>query len=62
MISCLLVNARTERPETPPNPSILIPFGRDGDFVERGGLIDQIENSCGRPGSRTALVGLGGVG
>ncbi|OAQ72193.2 kinesin [Pochonia chlamydosporia 170] len=52
----------SEQPETPPNPSILIPFGRDGDFVKREELIDQIEHSCGRPGSRTALVGLGGVG
>ncbi|KAK2596810.1 hypothetical protein QQS21_006139 [Conoideocrella luteorostrata] len=54
--------ATPERPETPPNPSILIPFGRDGDFVQRGDLIDQIEQSCDQRGSRTALVGLGGVG
>jgi hypothetical protein len=25
-----------ERPETPPNPSVVIPFSRDIDFVERG--------------------------
>ncbi|KAG4434549.1 hypothetical protein IFR05_009965 [Cadophora sp. M221] len=27
--------APPERPETPPNPSIVIPFSRDADFVER---------------------------
>ncbi|KAL9577919.1 MAG: hypothetical protein Q9203_007282, partial [Teloschistes exilis] len=50
------------RPETPPKPSAIIPFARDGDFVERGGLLDQIRQKCAVPGSRTALVGLGGVG
>ncbi|PQE14359.1 hypothetical protein CJF30_00006939 [Rutstroemia sp. NJR-2017a BBW] len=39
-----------ERVETPPNPSIVIPFNRDRDF------------KCAVSGSRTALVGLGGVG
>ncbi|PMB63415.1 Kinesin light chain [Beauveria bassiana] len=53
---------RIERPETPPAPSILIPFGRDNDYVERREIHNQIERRCGRPGSRTALVGLGGVG
>jgi nucleoside phosphorylase len=49
-------------------PSIVIPFSRDEDFVDRdttvdqGTIIDQIIQRCGRPGSRTALVGLGGVG
>ncbi|KAJ3495526.1 hypothetical protein NLG97_g3331 [Lecanicillium saksenae] len=51
---------QSKRPET--LPSILIPFGRDRDFVERGDILDKIEHSCGLPGSRTALVGLGGVG
>ncbi|KAH7418642.1 P-loop containing nucleoside triphosphate hydrolase protein [Cadophora sp. MPI-SDFR-AT-0126] len=50
-----------ERPETPPNPSIVIPFSRDADFVERG-ILDQIHQKCAVSGSRTALVGLGGVG
>ncbi|KAH7418767.1 hypothetical protein BKA64DRAFT_590888 [Cadophora sp. MPI-SDFR-AT-0126] len=50
-----------ERPETPPNPSIVIPFSRDTDFVERG-VLDQIHQKCDVLGSRTALVGLGGVG
>ncbi|KAK2595193.1 hypothetical protein QQS21_007098 [Conoideocrella luteorostrata] len=51
-----------ERPETPPHPSILIPFVRDRDFVNRGDVLDRIKCSFGQPGSRTALVGLGGVG
>jgi hypothetical protein len=51
-----------ERPETPPNPSVAIPFSRDKDFVERGTILDQIQQKCADVGSRTALVGLGGVG
>ncbi|CZR52081.1 related to kinesin light chain [Phialocephala subalpina] len=50
-----------DRPETPPNPSIVIPFSRDADFVERE-ILDQIRQKCAVSGSRTALVGLGGVG
>jgi hypothetical protein len=45
-----------------PNPTILIPFSRDRDFVERRSLFDRISRDCGVSGSRTALVGLGGVG
>ncbi|KFA80741.1 hypothetical protein S40288_10363, partial [Stachybotrys chartarum IBT 40288] len=54
--------------EIPPCPSIVIPFSRDQDFVNRGTAIDQgtvldqIIQKRRRPGSRTALVGLGGVG
>ncbi|KAK2612316.1 hypothetical protein QQS21_001742 [Conoideocrella luteorostrata] len=51
-----------ERPETPPHPSILIPFGRDRNFVNRGETSHQIKHNCCEPGSWTALVGLGGVG
>ncbi|KAH8688599.1 hypothetical protein GQ44DRAFT_598941, partial [Phaeosphaeriaceae sp. PMI808] len=50
-----------ERPETP-LPSTMVPFGRDADFVERREIFDQIQAKCAAPGSRTALVGLGGVG
>jgi hypothetical protein len=50
-----------ERQETPPNPSVVIPFSRDTDFVERG-ILDQIHQKCAISGSRTALVGLGGIG
>ncbi|KAH8760639.1 P-loop containing nucleoside triphosphate hydrolase protein [Hyaloscypha finlandica] len=55
-------HAPPERVETPPNPSVVIPFSRDTDFVERGILLDQIHQKCAVLGSRTALVGLGGVG
>ena len=52
----------SERPENTPNPSIMIPFSRDEDFVERQALLSQIFQNCAQLGSRTALVGLGGVG
>jgi hypothetical protein len=51
-----------ERFETPPSPTILIPFSRDREFVKRQSLLDQVSKICGRLGSWTALVGLGGVG
>lgn len=51
-----------EQLEPPPNSSVVIPFSRDTDFVERGIILDQIYQKCAVPGSRTALVGLGGVG
>ncbi|KAI1684365.1 TPR domain protein [Pyrenophora tritici-repentis] len=51
-----------ERPETPPHPSIVIPFARDPDFVERGTTLDQVDQLCATPDTRAALVGLGGVG
>ena len=56
------ISGRPERPEHRPNPSIMIPFSRDEDFVQRQALFDQMAQSCSKPGSRTALVGLGGVG
>ncbi|KAK8120307.1 hypothetical protein PG999_004427 [Apiospora kogelbergensis] len=51
-----------QRPETPPKPTALIPFNRDRDFVQRDTILDQIHRICSGPASRTALVGLGGVG
>ena len=56
------VNPASERPETPPPPTIVIPFTRDADFVERGVIFDQLHQRCAGSGSQTALVGLGGVG
>ncbi|KAF2676434.1 putative kinesin [Lentithecium fluviatile CBS 122367] len=47
-------------PETPPRPSIVIPFARDTDFVERGTTLDHIYQLCAAPCARAALVGLGG--
>lgn len=45
-----------------PCPSSSIPFGRDPDFVDRGTILEQLHRKCALPASRTALVGLGGVG
>jgi nucleoside phosphorylase len=53
--------ALTVMPE-PPSPFCVVPFVRDPDFVDRGTLLDQIHEKCSTPASRTALVGLGGVG
>ncbi|KAJ6145552.1 hypothetical protein N7470_009447 [Penicillium chermesinum] len=51
-----------ERPETPPNPLSTVPFARDPDFVSRSTLLHQIREKSSVPGSKIALVGLGGVG
>ncbi|CAI7636366.1 unnamed protein product [Penicillium pancosmium] len=51
-----------ERPETPPNPLSTVPFPRDPEFVSRETLLDRIHEKSSVPGSRIALVGLGGVG
>ncbi|KAJ6102772.1 P-loop containing nucleoside triphosphate hydrolase protein [Penicillium sp. IBT 16267x] len=51
-----------ERPETPPPPLSTVPFRRDPDFVDRGVILDQIQEKGSTPGARLALVGLGGVG
>lgn len=45
-----------------PDPSSSIPFRRDPDFVDRGAILDQLRQKYALPASRTALVGLGGVG
>ncbi|KAK8070569.1 hypothetical protein PG997_010772 [Apiospora hydei] len=45
-----------------PSPTILIPFSRDADFVQRGEIMDRLHQRRAQSFSRTALVGLGGVG
>ncbi|KAK4207944.1 kinesin light chain 3 [Rhypophila decipiens] len=55
-------NLPPERPETPPQPFATIPFSRDPDFIDRGDILDQINQRCSEPGARVALVGLGGLG
>ncbi|UPX11168.1 uncharacterized protein EKO05_0001790 [Ascochyta rabiei] len=55
-------NTGTERREDAPQPSIVIPFARDKQFIDRGTLLDEIHERCGLPNARIALVGLGGVG
>ncbi|KAF2964344.1 hypothetical protein GQX73_g9228 [Xylaria multiplex] len=51
-----------ERPETPPQPSFMVPFSHDTNFIERRYLLNRIHQACLEPASRTALVGLGGNG
>ncbi|RFU76226.1 tpr domain, partial [Trichoderma arundinaceum] len=51
-----------EHPETPPQPFPSIPFRRDPDFVQRGDVLDRIDQCCSEPAGRVALLGLGGVG
>ncbi|CAI7635713.1 unnamed protein product [Penicillium palitans] len=46
----------------PPSPLSTVPFKRDPDFVSRDAIIHQLDKRNSLPGSRTVLVGLGGVG
>ncbi|KAJ5697404.1 hypothetical protein N7488_011088 [Penicillium malachiteum] len=57
-----ITSAAVERPETPASPLSTVPFPRDRDFVSRDSLFDRIHRTISVPGSRVALVGLGGVG
>lgn len=52
----------TDRPETPIEPLSTVPFRRDRDYVDRGTILDQVQEKTSMPGARVALVGLGGVG
>ncbi|KAL9002859.1 MAG: hypothetical protein Q9188_004243 [Gyalolechia gomerana] len=54
-------SSQPETPQRQPKPSSTVPFRRDPDFVDRD-VLTQIEQKCSKPASRTALVGLGGVG
>lgn len=49
-------------PSTPPIPSSTVPFPRDPDYVDRQELLERVSAKCSISGSRTVLVGLGGVG
>ncbi|KAH8649328.1 hypothetical protein BX600DRAFT_388594 [Xylariales sp. PMI_506] len=49
-------------PDQGPHPAAVLPFGRDPDFIERSDILDLLDQKCIRPGSRIALVGLGGIG
>ncbi|KAF2484018.1 hypothetical protein BDY17DRAFT_322901 [Neohortaea acidophila] len=53
-----------QAPEAPHDstPMHIIPFPRDEDFIEYGGLLDRINSKLARPTATVALVGLGGVG
>ncbi|KAJ5093342.1 hypothetical protein N7456_009203 [Penicillium angulare] len=50
------------RPETPPRPLSTVPFPRDQQFVGRNKELHTLSRKTAVPGSRAALVGLGGVG
>ncbi|KAJ5157885.1 uncharacterized protein N7482_008985 [Penicillium canariense] len=57
------INIQTwEELEIPPKPLSTVPFASDTDFIDRGMLLEEIHRKSSIPGSRTALVGLGGVG
>ena len=49
------------RPQ-PRTPFATVPFPPDPQFVERPAITAWLRGKCARPGSRAALVGLGGVG
>lgn len=54
---------RLDQPETLTlDPVFNVPYGRDPDFVDDGGLLHQLDELSSRPASMTVLVGLGGVG
>ncbi|KAJ5510416.1 Tetratricopeptide-like helical [Penicillium expansum] len=56
------INLPPEQPETPTNPLSTVPFPRDEEFVSRDVLLRKVHEKGLVPGSRIALVGLGGVG
>lgn len=62
--SLALANNRTvpERPEPRLEPLLTVPFPQDPHFVSRDAILHQIHDKASIPGSRIALVGLGGVG
>jgi hypothetical protein len=51
-----------QQPQQKRNAVSTIPFRRDPDFVDRPDLLNWAHEKCSAPGSRAALVGLGGVG
>jgi len=48
--------------DTQPKPFSTVPFAPDHDFVDRPEILAWIRDKCAGPGTRAALVGLGGVG
>ncbi|KAJ5787952.1 hypothetical protein N7457_002942 [Penicillium paradoxum] len=51
-----------QKPTEPSSPVSTVPFLRDPDFVDRGTILEQINQKLSRPEARVALVGVGGVG
>lgn len=52
----------TLQPGQKREPSSTVPFNEDPNFVGRPSILAWIRKKCAVPGSRAALVGLGGVG
>ncbi|WYZ43755.1 hypothetical protein EsH8_VII_000191 [Colletotrichum jinshuiense] len=46
----------------PRKPFSTVPFQPDPDYIERPSITAWLRDKCGRPASRAALVGLGGIG
>ncbi|KAJ5651978.1 hypothetical protein N7507_009404 [Penicillium longicatenatum] len=57
-----MINFTSKQPEPRPEPLFTVPFPHDPDFVSRDGMLNTIHEKSSIPGSRIALVGLGGVG
>ena len=58
-LSCRLNLYLVDRPA---QPSFVVPFRRDTDFVDRDDLLSRVDERCSQPAGRAALIGLGGVG
>jgi hypothetical protein len=59
------IHEPTHEPSRPPQrrePFSTVPFLPDPDFVERTEIATWLHDTLIQPGSRAALVGLGGVG
>ncbi|KXJ84796.1 P-loop containing nucleoside triphosphate hydrolase protein, partial [Microdochium bolleyi] len=60
-----ILNVTVHEPESTPRrtePFSTIPFLPDSDFVERPDATAWLDTTLAQPGSRAALIGLGGIG
>ncbi|KAJ5765679.1 kinesin [Penicillium odoratum] len=48
--------------DSPLNPNVSIPFSRNTQFIADQFILDQLHEKLSVPGSKAALVGMGGVG
>ncbi|KAH6983308.1 P-loop containing nucleoside triphosphate hydrolase protein [Ilyonectria sp. MPI-CAGE-AT-0026] len=55
-------NLGAHAPSRSIRPFSTVPFPPDPKFVERTDVLDWLRNQAAQPGSRAALVGLGGIG
>jgi len=54
--------AKTPQAPPPRKPIFMVPFDRDGAFVGRESILDEIQKLLNSPRHRAVLSGLGGVG